>query len=166
MLGFVGASQLDKTHCCQALRQVLPVHLHGKALPKLLQSFEFASWFAIFWICQNFVFWIVLDPCQTGVFIDRARPRVPSMTTRAANEDSESGSALLKASDKIVFPEGNCRMDFLGANRLQRVVCSKRSCGFSTRVPNGTCCRGATRTTKPCIGAFRLGAAMRLYVAC
>jgi hypothetical protein len=27
---------------------VPPVHLHRKALPKLLQSFEFASWFAIF----------------------------------------------------------------------------------------------------------------------
>jgi hypothetical protein len=24
-------------------------------------------------------------------------------------------------------------MDVLGANRLQRVVCSKRSCGFSTQ---------------------------------
>jgi len=58
VLGSVDASQLDKTGCCQALRQVLPVHLHGKALPKLLQSFEFASWFAIFWICQNFVFWM------------------------------------------------------------------------------------------------------------
>src|SRR6266699_7337117 len=28
------------------------------------------------------------------------------------------------------------------------------------------CCRRATRTTKLCIGAFRLGAAMRFYVAC
>src|SRR6516162_10143546 len=57
-------------------------------------------------------------------------------------------------------------MDVLGANRLQRVVCSKRSCGFSTQARNGTCCRRATRTTKPCIGAFRLGAAMRFCVAC
>jgi hypothetical protein len=40
--------QLDKTRCRQALRKVPLVHLHGKALPKLLQSFEFANWFAIF----------------------------------------------------------------------------------------------------------------------
>src|SRR5262245_49457997 len=38
-------------------------------------------------------------------------------------------------------------MDVLGANRLRRVVCSKRSCGFSTQARNGTCCRRATRTT-------------------
>jgi hypothetical protein len=104
-LGSVGASffqgrlPLDKTRCRQALRQVPPVHLHGKALPKLLQSFEFASWFAIFWVCQNFVFWIVLDPCQTGAFIDRARPRDPHDAfddNGAGNEDSENGSALLK----------------------------------------------------------------------
>src|SRR4029453_6863757 len=31
---------------------------------------------------------------------------------------------------------------------------------------NGTCCRRATLTTKLCIGAFRLGAAMRFWVAC
>jgi hypothetical protein len=29
-------------------------------------------------------------------------------------------------------------MDVLGANRLRRVVCSKRYCGFSTRARNGT----------------------------
>src|SRR5437667_8542859 len=45
-------------------------------------------------------------------------------------------------------------MDVLGANRLRRGVCSKRSCGFSTQARNGTCCRRATRTTKLCIGAF------------
>ena len=31
---------------------------------------------------------------------------------------------------------------------------------------NGTCCRRATRTTKLCIGAFRLGAAMKFCVEC
>jgi hypothetical protein len=45
-------------------------------------------------------------------------------------------------------------------------VCSKRCCGFSTPAHNGTCCRSANRTTKLCIGAFRLGAAMRFCVAC
>ena len=53
-------------------------------------------------------------------------------------------------------------MDVLGVNQLRRVVCLKRSFGFSTQARNGTCCRRATRTTKLCIGAFRLGAAMRL----
>src|SRR2546427_3036425 len=32
-------------------------------------------------------------------------------------------------------------MDVLGANRFRRVVCLKRSCGFSTQARNGTCCR-------------------------
>ena len=58
-------------------------------MPKLLQSFEFASWFAIFWICQNFVFWIVL------IVHDLATPHDAFETT--GNEASESGSALLKA---------------------------------------------------------------------
>jgi hypothetical protein len=31
-------------------------------------------------------------------------------------------------------------MDVLGANRLRRVVCLKRYCGFSTPARNGTCC--------------------------
>jgi len=56
-MGAVGGSFfLDKTNRRDTLRQVPPVHLHGKALPKLLQYFEFASWLAIFRICQNFVF--------------------------------------------------------------------------------------------------------------
>ena len=57
-------------------------------------------------------------------------------------------------------------MDVLGESRFRRVVCSKRYCGFSIQARNGTCCRRATRTTKRCIGAFRLGAAMRFCVAC
>jgi hypothetical protein len=57
-------------------------------------------------------------------------------------------------------------MDVPGANRFRPVVCSKRCCGFSTQARNGTCRRRATLTTKPCIGAFRLGAAMRFCVAC
>ena len=56
-------------------------------------------------------------------------------------------------------------MDVLGESRFRRVVCSKRSCGFSTQARNGTCCRRATRTTKLCIDGFRLGAAMRFCVA-
>jgi len=55
-------------------------------------------------------------------------------------------------------------MDVLGASRYRPVKCSKRCCGFSTQVRNGTCCRKAIRTTKPCIGAFKLGAATRFCV--
>jgi hypothetical protein len=109
-MGSVGASffqgrlQLEKTRCRQALRQVPPVHLHGKALPKLLQFFEFVSWFAIFWICQNFVFWIVLDPRQTVLLLivhDLATPHDALDDNGAGSEDSESGSALLKARTKV-----------------------------------------------------------------
>jgi hypothetical protein len=57
-------------------------------------------------------------------------------------------------------------MDVLGADRFRRVMCSKRYWGFSTQARNGTCCRRATRTTKLCIGAFRLDAAMRFCGAC
>src|SRR6516164_5782190 len=39
-------------------------------------------------------------------------------------------------------------MDVLVANRLRRVVCLKRYCGFSTQARSGTCCRRATRTYK------------------
>jgi hypothetical protein len=73
-MGSVGASffqgrlQLDKTSCCQALRQALPVHLHAKALPKLLQCFEFGSWFAILWICQNFVFFGLSTFAKAGFY--------------------------------------------------------------------------------------------------
>src|SRR5262245_58175988 len=47
------------------------------------------------------------------------------------------------------------------ANPSRHVAFLKQSCGFSTQARNGTCCRRATRTTKLCIGGFRLGAAMR-----
>jgi hypothetical protein len=76
-----------------------------KALPKLLQSFEFGSCFAIFWICQNSAFWIVLYPCPTGAFIeivhDLMTPHDAFDDNGAGNEDCESGSALLKAPDKV-----------------------------------------------------------------
>ena len=47
-------------------------------------------------------------------------------------------------------------MAVLDVNRFRRVACLKRSCGFSTRVRSGTCCRRAIRTTKPCIGVSDL----------
>src|SRR3974390_501770 len=51
-----------------------------------------------------------------------------------------------------------------GAHRFQRGACSKQSCGFSTQARSGTCCRRAIRTTKPCIGGFRLGVTARVCV--
>ena len=55
-------------------------------------------------------------------------------------------------------------MGVLDASRSRPVMCWKRYCGFSTQVRNGTCCRKAIRTTKMCIGPFKLGAAMRFCV--
>ena len=43
-------------------------------------------------------------------------------------------------------------MDVLGANRLQRVVSSKQSCGFSTQACNGTCCRSYPRRPRLATG--------------
>jgi len=79
---FQGRLQLDKTRRRQALRQVPPVHLHGKALPKLLRTFGFA---------KTSVFGLSSTLAKL-VFIDRAlsRPRtMPSMTTQAGKQDSE-----------------------------------------------------------------------------
>ena len=49
------------------------------------------------------------------------------------------------------------------ANQFRRGECLKRSYGFSTRARSGTCCHRAIRTTKPYIGAFRLGAVTRFF---
>ena len=57
-------------------------------------------------------------------------------------------------------------MTVLDESRSRHGACLGRFCGFSTRVRNGTCCRRAIRTTKQCIGAFRLGAAMKFCVEC
>ena len=51
--------------------------------------------------------------------------------------------------------------DELAANRFPHVASLKRCCGFSTPARNGTCCRKVIRTTKLCIGDFRLGAATK-----
>jgi len=99
VLGSVGASQLDKTGCCQALRQVLPMHLHGKALPKLLQCFEFASWFAIFWIAKPSFCLDCPRALPKWVFIvvhDLATPHDAFDDNARGDEDSESGPVLLK----------------------------------------------------------------------
>jgi len=45
-------------------------------------------------------------------------------------------------------------MDVLGANRLQRVVCLKRSCGFSTQA----------RPSGPCVGQLDWNAVDRRHV--
>ena len=50
-------------------------------------------------------------------------------------------------------------MDVRGACRYRPAMFSKRRCGFSTRVHNGTCCRKAIRTTKLCIDAFKVAVA-------
>ena len=47
------------------------------------------------------------------------------------------------------------------ASRSRPVMCWKQSCGFSTQVRNGTCCRKAIRTTKLCIDAFKHGTATK-----
>ena len=39
-------------------------------------------------------------------------------------------------------------MGILDGNRFRRGGCFKRSCGYSTQVRNGTCCRRAIRTTR------------------
>src|SRR5215813_5931161 len=49
--------------------------------------------------------------------------------------DSGSRTSSGNASG-IIFRRRILPMDVLGANRLQRVVCSKRSCGFSTQARN------------------------------
>ena len=78
---FQGRLQLDKTRRRQALRQVPPVHLHGKALPKLLRSFGFAktSFFGLSSTLAKLVLFIVHN---------LATP-MPSMTTQAGKENSE-----------------------------------------------------------------------------
>jgi hypothetical protein len=43
------------------------------------------------------------------------------------------------------------------ASRSRHVAFLKQSCGFSTQVRNGICCRKTIPTTKRNIGAFRLG---------
>jgi hypothetical protein len=55
-------------------------------------------------------------------------------------------------------------MGVLDASRSRPVMCWKLCCGFTTLVRNGTCCRKAIRTTKLCIGAFKVGAAKRFCV--
>jgi len=78
VMGSVGASffqgrlQLEKTRRGQALRQVPPVHLHGKALPKLLQSFGFAKT----------SFFGLSSTLAKLRFIDRAQPRDPARYLR------------------------------------------------------------------------------------
>ena len=57
-------------------------------------------------------------------------------------------------------------MAILDENRSRHGACLRRFCGFSTQVRNGTCCRRVIRTTKRCIGAFRLGAATKFCVEC
>ena len=54
------------------------------------------------------------------------------------------------------FPEEHIATGILDGNRFRRGACLKRSCGYSTQVRNGTCCRRAIRTTRLCTGAFRL----------
>src|SRR5262245_63846994 len=67
-----------------------------------------------------------------------------------------SGNAFGNIFRRSIFPMG-----VLAASRSRLGMCWKRYCGFSTQVRNGTCCRKAIRTTKPCIGAFKVGAARR-----
>ena len=101
---FQGRLQLDKTRCRQALRQVPLVHLHGKALPKLLQSFEFASWFAIFCVAKTSFFGLSSTLAKLVLLLivhDLATPHDAFDDNGAGNEDSESGAALLKAPDKV-----------------------------------------------------------------
>ena len=50
-------------------------------------------------------------------------------------------------------------MGVLDASRFRPRHVLEAVRGFSTQVRNGTCCRKAIRTTKLCIGAFKLGAA-------
>src|SRR5262249_56869363 len=52
------------------------------------------------------------------------------------------------------------------ASRSRHVAFLKQSCGFSTQVRNGICCRKAIPTTKRYIGGFRLGAAMSFFGGC
>src|SRR5262249_30715498 len=55
----------------------------------------------------------------------------------------------------IIFRRNTWPMVVPGASRSRHVAFLKQSCGFSTQVRNGICCRKAIPTTKRYIGAFR-----------
>src|SRR6516165_7441661 len=81
------------------------------------------------------------------------------------SDDSAHGRAM--GTDQESFSGGtHCRLVVPDASRSQHVAFLKQSCGFSTQVRNGICCRKAIPTTKRYIGAFRLGAAMRFCGGC
>src|SRR3974377_762288 len=62
------------------------------------------------------------------------------------------------------FPDEDIPDGRPGRTRFQRGACAKQACGFSTPARSGTCCRRAIRTTKPCIGGFRLGVKAKFCV--
>src|SRR5262249_47130907 len=95
-------------------------------------------------------------------------PQVPlsaiGPTTARSSSRARSSPEVDRVAVRIVTD--NQVIQFIPSEKRDGLTILKQSCGFSTQVRNGICCRKAIPTTKRYIGAFRLGAAMRFCGGC